>query len=266
MKTIALCYDFDGTLCSGYMQDQKLLPDCKIIPKDFWIKVANYARDNHCDPTLAYLMLLEQQMRSAGLKVNAETFKKYGKELNLFKGVNEWFARIKEFGKNNNVEVQHYIISSGLSDVIKGCSFIKDINLVYASSYIYDNDKGVWPKLSVNYSNKVQFLYRINKGTFDVFDQAGVNAKRDENNKAHIPFENIIFFGDGETDVPCFSVNNKNFGKNICVYEKDNEKSSSIANKLFAEGRVHYLIDGDYSENSEADKLIKGFIHSYKSL
>ena len=119
--------------------------------------------------------------------------------------------------------MQHYIISSGLSDVIKGCSFIKDINLVYASSYIYDNDKGVWPKLSVNYSNKVQFLYRINKGTFDVFDQAGVNAKKDDNNKAHIPFENIIFFGDGETDVPCFSVNHKNSGKNICVYEKDNE-------------------------------------------
>ena len=99
MKKIALCYDFDGTLCSGYMQDQKLLHDCKIEPKDFWVKVANYARENHCDPTLAYLMLLEQQMRSAGLKVNAETFKQYGKELKLFKGVNEWFARIKEFGK-----------------------------------------------------------------------------------------------------------------------------------------------------------------------
>jgi hypothetical protein len=108
-------------------------------------------------------------------------------------------------------------------------------------------------------------LYRINKGTFDVFDQAGVNAKKDPNNKVHIPFENLIFFGDGETDVPCFSVNNKNFGKNICVYEKDNEKSSSIAKKLFSEGRVHYLINGDYSENSEADELIKNFILSCKS-
>jgi hypothetical protein len=136
MKKIALCYDFDGTLCSGYMQDQKLLHDCKIEPKEFWIKVANYAKQNECDPTLAYLMLLEQQMRSAGLKVNADTFKKYGKELKLFKGVNEWFARIKEFGKSHNIEVQHYIISSGLSDMIQGCSFIKDINLVYASSYV----------------------------------------------------------------------------------------------------------------------------------
>ena len=260
MKKIALCYDFDGTLCSGYMQDQKLLHDCKIEPKNFWIKVANYAKENHCDPTLAYLMLLEQQMRSAGLKVNAETFKKYGRELKLFKGVNDWFSRIKQFGKLHNIEIQHFIISSGLSDVIKGCSFIKDINLVYASSYIYDDGKGVWPKLSVNYSNKVQFLYRINKGTFDVFDQVGVNAKKDANDSVNIPFENFIFFGDGETDVPCFSVNQKNSGKNICIYEKGNEKSFDIGKKLYSEGRVHYLLDGDYSENSEIDKLIKQFI------
>ena len=260
MKKIALCYDFDGTLCSGYMQDQKLLHDCKIEPKNFWIKVANYAKENHCDPTLAYLMLLEQQMRSAGLKVNAETFKKYGSELKLFKGVNEWFSRIKQFGKLHNIEIQHFIISSGLADVIKGCSFIKDINLVYASSYIYDDGKGIWPKLSVNYSNKVQFLYRINKGTFDVFDQVGVNAKKDANDSVNIPFENFIFFGDGETDVPCFSVNQKNSGKNICIYEKGNEKSFDIGKKLYSEGRVHYLLDGDYSENSEIDKLIKQFI------
>ena len=260
MKKIALCYDFDGTLCSGYMQDQKLLHDCKIEPKNFWIKVANYAKENHCDPTLAYLMLLEQQMRSAGLKVNAETFKKYGSELKLFKGVNEWFSRIKQFGKLHNIEIQHFIISSGLADVIKGCFFIKDVNLVYASSYIYDDGKGVWPKLSVNYSNKVQFLYRINKGTFDVFDQVGVNAKKDANDSVNIPFENFIFFGDGETDVPCFSVNQNNSGKNICIYEKGNEKSFDIGKKLYSEGRVHYLLDGDYSENSEIDKLIKQFI------
>ena len=104
MKKIALCYDFDGTLCPGYMQDQKLLHDCKIEPKDFWIKVANYAKENHSDPTLAYLMLLEQQMRLAGLKVNAETFIKYGKELKLFKGVDEWFSRIKQFGKLHNID------------------------------------------------------------------------------------------------------------------------------------------------------------------
>jgi len=260
MKKIALCYDFDGTLCSGYMQDQKLLHDCKMEPKNFWIKVANYARENHCDPTLAYLMLLEQQMRSAGLKVNAETFKKYGRELKLFKGVNEWFSRIKQFGKLHNIEIQHFIISSGLADVIKGCTFIKDINLVYASSYIYHDGKGVWPKLSVNYSNKVQFLYRINKGTFDVFDQVGVNAKKDANDSVNIPFENFIFFGDGETDVPCFSVNQKNSGKNICIYEKGNQKSFDVGKKLYSEGRVHYLLDGDYSENSEIDKLIKQFI------
>ena len=149
--------------------------------------------------------------------------------------------------------------------MIKGCSFAKDINKIYASSYVYDDKhKGIWPKLSVNYSNKVQFLFRIHKGTFDVFDQEGVNAKINSNNEVNIPFENIFFFGDGETDVPTFSVCNKNNGRSICVYEKDNEKSESISRKLLSEGRVHHLVVNDYSEDSEIDRLIKKFIVSYK--
>jgi hydroxymethylpyrimidine pyrophosphatase-like HAD family hydrolase len=265
MKKIALCYDFDGTLCPGYMQDQHLLPDCKIEPKIFWTRVINYAKEKNCDPTLGYLYLLEQQMRSANIKVNEETFKAYGKKLKLFRGVDEWFLRIKKFGKLNNVDVEHYIISSGLEDMIKGCSFAKDISKIYASSYVYDEEhKGIWPKLSVNYSNKVQFLFRIHKGTFDVFDQEGVNAKISSINEVNIPFENIYFFGDGETDVPTFSVSNKNNGRSICVYEKDNERSEKISRKLLSEGRVHHLVENDYSEDSEIDKLIKKFITSYR--
>jgi hypothetical protein len=264
MKKIALCYDFDGTLCSGYMQDQHLLPDCKIEPKIFWTRVINYAKEKNCDPTLGYLHLLEQQMRSANIKVNEETFKRYGKKLKLFKGVESWFTRIKDFGQLNKITVEHYIISSGLADMIKGCSFANELNQIYASSYVYDNNgKGIWPKLSVNYSNKVQFLYRIHKGTFDVYDQVGVNAKINSIDDIYIPFENIFFFGDGETDVPTFRVNNKNNGKSICVYEKNNEKSENIAKKLLLEGRVHYLVDNDYTENSEIDKLIKNFIKSH---
>ena len=263
MKKIALCYDFDGTLCPGYMQDQHLLPDCKIEPKVFWSKVYNYAKNKNCDPTLAYLYLLEEQMRSAGIEVNEVTFRKYGNKLKLFNGVESWFSRIKEFGILNNIAIENYIISSGLEDMIRGCSFANDLNQIYASSYVYDNNRGIWPKLSVNYSNKVQFLYRIHKGTFQVYDQVGVNAKINSIDDIYIPFENIFFFGDGETDVPTFRVNNKNNGKSICVYEKNNEKSENIAKKLLSEGRVHYLVDNDYSENSEIDKLIKNFIRSY---
>jgi hypothetical protein len=265
MKKIALCYDFDGTLCPGYMQDQHLLPDCKIEPKIFWTKVINYSKEYNCDPTLGYLYLLEEQMSRAGLKVNEETFKKYGSKLKLFKGVDEWFLRIKEFGKKNNVDVEHYVISSGLADMIKGCAFAKDVNQIYACSYVYSNDRGIWPKISVNYSNKVQFLFRINKGAFDVYDQVGVNAKISATHEAYIPLENIFFFGDGETDIPMFSVSNKNNGKSICVYEKNNEKSETIARKLLAESRVQYLVENDYSEGSDVDKLIKNYILSYKS-
>jgi hypothetical protein len=144
--------------------------------------------------------------------------------------------------------------------MIKGCSFYKEINKIYACEYIYKNNRGYWPKLSVNYSNKVQYLYRIHKGAFEVSDQDGVNQKKYFGDYIHVPFENMVFFGDGETDVPTFNVLNKNNGKSICVYENENIKSIDIANKLFSDGRVHHVVKNDYRENSEIDKLIKNII------
>ena len=257
---IALCYDFDGTLCSGYMQNQKLIPDCNIDVRKFWTEVTEYSRENKIDPTLSYMLLLENRMYEAGLEISTGTFLNYGKQLKLFNGVNEWFKRITLYGLENKVDIEHYIISSGLTDMIKGCSFYKEINKIYACEYIYKNNRGYWPKLSVNYSNKVQYLYRIHKGAFEVSDQDGVNQKKYFGDYIHVPFENMVFFGDGETDVPTFNVLNKNNGKSICVYENENRKSIDIANKLFSDGRAHYVVKNDYRENSEIDKLIKNII------
>ena len=116
--------------------------------------------------------------------------------------------------------------------------------------------------MSVNYSNKVQFLYRIHKGAFEVNDQEGVNEKKYFGDHIHVPFENMIFFGDGETDVPTFNVLNKNNGKSICIYEDKNQKSIDIAKKLFSDGRIHHLVKNDYQENSEVDVLVKEIIES----
>ena len=116
--------------------------------------------------------------------------------------------------------------------------------------------------MSVNYSNKVQFLYRIHKGAFEVSDQEGVNEKKYFGDHIHVPFENMIFFGDGETDVPTFNVLNKNNGKSICVYDDKNQKSIDISKKLFSDGRVHHLVKNDYRENSEVDALVKEIIKS----
>ena len=146
--------------------------------------------------------------------------------------------------------------------MIEGCSFFNELNRVYACEYIFKNGRGLWPKLSVNYSNKVQFLYRIHKGAFEVSDQEGVNEKKYFGDHIHVPFENMIFFGDGETDVPTFNVLNKNNGKSICVYDDKNQKSIDIAKKLFSDGRVHHLVKNDYQENSEVDVLVKEIIKS----
>tara|TARA_B100001250_G_scaffold408289_1_gene430439 strand:- start:106 stop:903 length:798 start_codon:yes stop_codon:yes gene_type:complete len=262
MKKIALCYDFDGTLCSGYMQNQHLIPDCKIDVKKFWSGVTTMSKKNKIDPTLSYMLLLENKMHETNIAISKNNFEKYGKKLKLFSGVNDWFKRINKFGKKHKVIIEHYIISSGLSDMIKGCSFIKEINKVYACEYIYKNNRGIWPKLSVNYSNKVQYLYRIHKGTFDVNDQEGVNKKKYFGDYVHVPFENMIFFGDGETDVPTFNVLNQNNGKSICVYEEGNKKSLNIAKKLFSDGRVHHVVKNDYRDKSKIDRLIKNIIKS----
>ncbi len=259
-KKIALCYDFDGTLCAGYMQNQKLIPDCKIDIGKFWSEVIDYSHKNKVDPTLSYMLILENKMHEANLEISREKFINYGKELKLFPGVNDWFKRIKKFGKEKNVDVEHYIISSGLTNMIEGCSFFNELNRVYACEYIFKNGRGLWPKLSVNYSNKVQFLYRIHKGAFEVNDQEGVNEKKYFGDHIHVPFENMIFFGDGETDVPTFNVLNKNNGKSICVYDDKNQKSTDIAKKLFSDGRVHHLVKNDYQEKSGIDVLLKEII------
>jgi hypothetical protein len=208
------------------------------------------------------MLILENKMHEANLEISRENFINYGKELELFPGVNDWFRRIKNFGKEKNVDVEHYIISSGLTNMIEGCSFVNELNRVYACEYIFKNGRGLWPKLSVNYSNKVQFLYRIHKGAFEVNDQEGVNEKKYFGDHIHVPFENMIFFGDGETDVPTFNVLNKNNGKSICIYEDKNQKSIDIAKKLFSDGRIHHLVKNDYQENSEVDVLVKEIIKS----
>ena len=259
---IALCYDFDGTLCSGYMQNQQLIPDCKVDIGEFWSEVSKYSKENKVDPTLSYMLILENKMHDAGVEISRENLINYGKQLKLFSGVNDWFGRIKYYGKANNIEVEHYIISSGLTNMIEGCSFYNQIDRVYACEYIFKDRRGLWPKLSVNYSNKVQYLYRIHKGAFEVSDQEGVNKKKYFGDNIHVPFENMIFFGDGETDVPTFNVLNKNNGKSICIYEDQQQKSIDTAKKLFSDGRVHHLVKNDYSEGSEVDKLVKEIIKS----
>ena len=260
-KKIAFCYDFDGTLSSGNMQEQDLLPDCNLTPLEFWSEVLETSKNIKADPVLIYMHLLLEKMKSSSIPITPETFNNYGKKLKLFAGVDTWFDRINAYGKIKNIEIEHYIISAGIAEMIYGCSFSKDIKEVYACSYYYRENGVVWPKLCVNFTAKTQFLYRIHKGTFEMSDQHSVNAKVEEGN-INIPFNHMIFFGDGETDIPSFKIISAGGGCSVCVYDPSKEKSKKIADQLVLDQRVQYALKNDYSEGEELDKVVKNFIET----
>ena len=258
---IAMCYDFDGTLSSGNMQEQDLLPECNIAPSDFWQEVMDISKNTKADPVLIYMYLLIQKMKEANMLISPETFNQYGKKLKLFKGVETWFDRMNTYGHSKGIEIEHYIISAGITEIIYGCSFSKAIKEIYACSYYYRENGIVWPKLSVNFTTKTQFLYRIHKGAFDMSDQHSVNTKI-EPQDINIPFNHMVFFGDGETDIPSFRIINNGGGCSICIYDPLKEKSKKIADQLVIDQRTHFALKNDYSEGEELDKVVKNFIET----
>ena len=208
-----------------------------------------------------YMHLLLEKMKNANIPITPQTFNQYGQKLKLFKGVDTWFDRMSSFGLSKNIEIEHYIISAGITEMIYGCSFSKAIKQIYACSYYYRENGVVWPKLSVNFTAKTQFLYRIHKGTFEMSDQHSVNAKVEEEN-INIPFNHMVFFGDGETDIPSFRIVSGGGGCSVCVYDPLKEKSKKIADQLVQDQRVQHAVKNDYSEGEELDTVIKNFILS----
>lgn len=190
-------------------------------------------------------------------QVTKKSLKDYGAKVELFPGVKEWFSRIRDFGKENNVTVEHYIISSGLKEMIEGNCIANEFTRIYASSFFFEDDIAMWPAQTVNYTNKTQFLFRIEKGTLDVNDQ-DVN-KKFSNSEIRIPFRNMIYIGDSDTDIPCMKLINTNGGHSIGVYDKSTMDKTKVY-RMMRDDRIRYFASADYSENSELDKLVKQII------
>ena len=184
-----------------------------------------------------------------------------GKYIKFYKGVESWFKRINEYGKKHHVDVEHYIISSGIKEMIKGTKIAKEFKKIYACSYTYaTNGRVLWPSRVVNYTTKTQYLFRINKGVLDETNDFDLNRKTPENEK-HIPFENIVYFGDGLTDVPSMKVVLEQGGNTIAVYE-DEQK---LALELKKDERASFVALADYSAGSKIDNLIKRIIDSIET-
>ena len=256
-NTVAFMYDFDETLAPNYMQDYDLIPDLGYEPGEFWGAVNEYGKSKNIDSVCAYLYFCVEKAKEKGITLSYDKLYDYGTKLNFYKGVETWFDRINAYGKELGLNIEHYIISSGMIEMIKGTKIAKYFKEIFACKYIF-NEKGepIWVGNAVNYTNKTQYLFKIRKhDTTNINDSKIVNSRIPENEK--IPFSNMVYFGDGFTDIPCMTVVKEKGGHSVCIYRPEKEKSRLTAEKLYNEDRVQFIAPSDYSEGSELDEKIK---------
>ena len=256
---LAICYDFDKTLSPDDMQAQGYIQSVGYDVGEFWTESNELASKNDMDQNLAYMLLMKK--KAAGkLVFTRGNLEDYGAKVELFPGVEDWFERIRAYGAEHGVIVEHYIISSGLKEMIEGTSVAKKgaFKKIYASSFYYDSD-GVaeWPAQVVNYTNKTQFLFRIEKGVLDINDP-GVNDSFAPD-EIRVPFRNMVYIGDSDTDIPCMKLVNTYGGHSIGVYSAITKDKAKVY-KMMRDNRIRYYAMADYSDGAELDMLIKAII------
>jgi hypothetical protein len=259
----ALIYDFDGTLARGNVQEHTFIPELGIGVDEFWSEVKRVAEQHDSDEVLTYMWLLLQEATARGLSVTREDFARHGRTTPLFDGVDSWFSRINAYGESRGLALEHYIISSGTHEMIEGCRISGEFTRIYASRFIYDESgKAVWPGVAINYTNKTQFLFRINKGIENTWDNSRINKYMPEEQRP-VPFSRMVFLGDGETDIPSMKMVRHQGGHSIAVFDpaKWNEpRTQAHVYRLIAEDRAHFTVPADYREGSHLDVTMKGVL------
>ena len=258
--TAALIYDFDGTLSPGNMQEYDFIPAVGKSNREFWEESNQTAMEQDGDPILAYMYRMLHEAKNSGISLRRESFARSGQNIRLYEGVREWFPRINAYAAAKGIQLHHYINSSGLREMIEGTPIARQFKKIYASSFFYDVD-GVayWPAVAVNYTNKTQFIFKINKGVESVFDSKLVNRYIPENERP-VPFKHMIYVGDGTTDIPCMRLVKNSGGHSIAVYNPDRKGASKEMASLIHDNRVSHVCPADYTEGSEMDILVKTII------
>ena len=258
--TVALIYDFDGTLSPGNMQEYDFIPAVGKSNREFWEESNQTAMEQDGDPILAYMYRMLHEAKNSGISLRRESFARSGQNIRLYEGVREWFPRINAYAAAKGIQLHHYINSSGLREMIEGTPIARQFKKIYASSFFYDVD-GVayWPAVAVNYTNKTQFIFKINKGVESVFDSKMVNRYIPENERP-VPFKHMIYVGDGTTDIPCMRLVKNSGGHSIAVYNPDQKGARKEMASLIHDNRVSHVCPADYSEGSDMDILVKTII------
>lgn len=262
---VALIYDFDGTLSPGNMQEFGFIQAVGKTAEEFWRMSDSIAIGQDASNVLSYMKLMFDEAHKCGISLRRENFKSFGKNVELFDGVSEWFSAVNQYGKQKGVVIEHYINSSGLKEIIEGTSIAGEFKHIFAGTFIYDeNGEAVWPGMAVDYTAKTQFLFKINKGIFSTRDNKLVNASMAEDKK-RIQFSHMIYFGDGETDVPCMKIIGMFGGHPIAVYNPADKRKKATAEKLKRQNRVSFSVPAVYTPDSGAFRVVKAIIDKIKA-
>ncbi len=248
-KTIALIYDFDGTLCPRPMQEYAFLPKIGANPEEFWAESNRIAREQGADPLITYMHLLYKKAKAKGIRIDRSDLVTQGAAVEFFPGVPQWFDAISSYVRKaageRGVTLRHYLISSGLTEIVEGTTIFSKFYNVFASEYWFDPYDLPFPKRVITDTGKTQYLFRINKGIENLGES--INHHMPEQDRP-IPFSNMIYFGDGETDVPSMAVVRKNGGHAISVHGGSSDREKCV--DLFKAGRCDFFAQADYRTTS----------------
>ena len=264
MPVVAMVYDFDGTLVPGNMQEFGLLKALGYDnPNDFWDLCDHLAHTHDAGSISVVMYALQSEAKRAGIPLTRERLQAFGQEVSFFPGVLDWFDQINAYAAEIGVKVKHYINSSGVKEMVEGCAIAKHFEKIYACSYLYDNQgEACWPAVVVDYTKKTQFLFKISKGILEVSDKVRVNEYMPEEERP-VPLDRMIYFGDGETDVPCMRTVKAGGGYSFAVY--GNEKKQKVAQQLLSEGRVNFACEADYTQDGDMMRIVKHILDKAKA-
>ena len=257
---VAIMYDFDKTLSTMDMQNYSFIPRLGLTPKEFWGETSEYTEKYGVERILAYMYMMIKEANEKGIKLTREFLQDCGKDIEFFEGVDTWFSRINKYGEEHGVQVEHYLVSSGTKEIVEGCKIYKEFKEVYGCEFFYKDGVAVWPKLAINYTQKTQYFFRIAKGATNVTDDDGVNQKTQE---LRVPYENIVYLGDGMTDIACMTLVKKNAGTSIAIYP---ELNSNKVRQILDDNRVNFICTADYKEGGDLEKVIKLTINKVATL
>ncbi len=263
---VAFMYDFDLTLSPRNMQEfsfQNLIGTTK---EEWWKDVNGFGMNHNMDGALSMMYKLITVTRQKGITLKRQDIVNLGSDIEFFEGVETFFQRMTDYAKTKGLELKHYIISSGLKEIIEGTKIAHNFERIFASQFAYDeNDIPFWPSQAVNYTTKTQYIYRVRKNAMDDLYNARSVNEYIECKDDLVPYSNFVYFGDGETDIPCMRTVSKKGGNSVCVYAPDDMEKYKECRKLYLEHRADYLAPADYREGTELDKICKTLLDKIAS-